>query len=74
MTNVRAALHSFDLGTIRGVLNDGETAASHGRELAERALSDWRTRRIGMALSLGVILLLMALLVLKIRSIEAKPT
>jgi hypothetical protein len=39
-----------------------------------RALRDWRTRRIGMALSLGVILLLMRLLVLKIRSIEARQT
>jgi hypothetical protein len=72
MTNVRAALHSFDLGTIRGVLNDGEKAAKQGRELAERALRDWRMRRVGMALSLGVILLLMGLLVLKIRSIEAR--
>ena len=74
MTNVRAALHSFDLGTIRGVLNDGESGARKGRELAERALRDWRGRRIGMALSLGVILMLIGLLILKIRSIEAKPT
>jgi hypothetical protein len=73
MTNVRSALHSFDLAKISAVLKEGETYAAHSEEQARKALRDWRDRRVGMAASLAVILVLIGLLLLKIRALEARP-
>jgi predicted CXXCH cytochrome family protein len=70
MTNVRAAMHSFDLAQITAVLADGEGLAGRGVEHAAASLGEWRNRRVGMALSLGAILLMIGLLVLKIRRLE----
>jgi hypothetical protein len=72
MTNVRAALHSFDFKLISSVLAEGETYAGRGIDLAQAALRDWRNRRVGMALSLVVILVMIGLLAARIRGIEAK--
>ncbi len=74
MTNVRAALHSFDLGQISVVLSEGEEFAGRGVEQARKALREWRTRRVGMALSLVVILAMIGLLALRIRRLEAGST
>jgi len=70
VVSLRAVLHSFDLGPIRAVMDEGSGLAdrAHGEALA--ALRDWRNRRLGMALSLGVILVLMAGLILRIRRME----
>jgi hypothetical protein len=70
MTNVRSALHSFDRKTIGDVLSEGETFVAQGTGQARGLLQDWRNRRVGMALSLIVILALMGLLIVRIRALE----
>jgi hypothetical protein len=71
LVGVRAGLHSFDPKQIGAVLAEGadfaRKAADHGRE----ALRDWHNRRLGMVLSLVVILILIGLVVAKIRQIES---
>jgi len=74
MTNVRAALHSFDRPTITGVLKEGENFARQGSDQAGSLLRDWHNRRVGMAMSLLVILALIGLLVARIRSLERTQT
>jgi hypothetical protein len=69
---VRAGLHSFDTVQITGVLDEGLGLANRAAAQARAALKDWRMRRIGMGLSLLVILFLIGLLVMKIRQIEAR--
>jgi predicted CXXCH cytochrome family protein len=69
---VRAGLHSFDTAQITGVLDEGLGLANRAAAQARAALKDWRNRRIGMGLSLLVILFLIGLLVLKIRQIEGR--
>jgi len=71
MTNVSAALHSFDRAQITAALAEGEGHARRGMEQAQAALRDWRTRRLGMVLSLVVILAMIGLLVLRIRRLES---
>jgi len=74
LVGARAAIHSFDLALVTTAIEEGETHAREAGASAETALRDWRNRRLGMALSLIVILALMALLVLKIRAIEKPAT
>jgi len=73
MVNLRVVLHSFDSGQIDAVLAEGKGQADQAVGFGERALRDWRTRRVGMGLSLIVIACLIGLLVLSIREIERRP-
>ena len=70
LVGVRAELHSFDAKQIGGVLAEGADYARKAKDYGREALRDWRNRRVGMALSLGVILVLIALVVAKIRQME----
>jgi predicted CXXCH cytochrome family protein len=70
---VRAGIHSFDPKKIGDALQDGAATAAKAAGYGRGALRDWRNRRLGMAASLGVILVLIALVVAKIRQIERKP-
>ncbi len=75
LVGLRAALHSFSLAPIEAALAEGEEPAGRAEAEAREALRDWRNRRIGMALSLVVILALMGLLVARIRRVEGdRPT
>jgi hypothetical protein len=65
---LRVALHSFDGKQISSVLNAGLEQAAAVEVHGVAAMRDWRVRRIGLAASLGVILVLIALLLLRIRS------
>lgn len=67
---VRAGLHSFDPVKLAAAFGDGTALARRAGDYGRSALRDWRNRRLGMALSVGVILLLIALLIAKIRQIE----
>jgi hypothetical protein len=71
LVGVRAAIHSFDAGVVTAAIEEGDAHAREAGTRAEDALRDWRNRRVGMALSLVVILALMALLVAKIRRTES---
>ena len=68
LVGVRATLHSFSLEPIQVALAEGSGLAGRAEAEARTALRDWRNRRIGMALTLVVILALIALLVARIRS------
>jgi hypothetical protein len=70
VVTTRATLHSFDAAQITAVIAEGERFANGGRDHALSSLRDWRTRRVGMGLSLVVILALIGLLVLHIRRLE----
>ena len=52
------------------MLAEGEKFTGQATDQASGLLRDWRNRRVGMALSLVVILGLIGLLVLRIRSLE----
>ncbi len=67
---VRAGLHSFDPQKIGAALGEGSAAAGKAAGYGREALRDWRNRRVGMASSLVVILILMGLLIAKIRGIR----
>jgi hypothetical protein len=54
------------------VVATGTGYADQAVTAGEWALRDWHQRRVGMALSLGAIMVLMGLLMLKIRSLEDK--
>jgi predicted CXXCH cytochrome family protein len=73
LVGLRATLHSFSRPTIEAALAEGEGFAGHAEAQAREALRDWRNRRLGMALSLGVILVLMGLLVARIRRVDRRP-
>ena len=70
LVNVRATLHGFDTKQITAVLTEGDGLADQAISQARAALKDWRTRRIGMAVSVVAILLMAGLLVLRIRRLE----
>jgi len=71
LVGVRAAIHSFDAAVVTAVIGEGDGFAAQASAEAGRVLRDWRTRRIGTALSLIVILGLMGLLIWKIRRTES---
>jgi hypothetical protein len=70
LVDVRATLHSFDRKLIEGALADGTALADQANAGGMAALRDWQQRRIGMALSLVVIVFTIVLLVLRIRRLE----
>jgi hypothetical protein len=71
LVGVRAGLHSFDPKQIGAVLIEGATASRKAADYGREALRDWRNRRVGMVLSLVVILILIGLVVAKIRQMES---
>jgi predicted CXXCH cytochrome family protein len=72
LVGARAAIHGFDAEAVQAVIAEGDGFASHAEADAGLALKDWRTRRIGMGLSLLVILATIGMLVLKIRQLDGK--
>ena len=70
LVGVRAGLHSFDAKKIGAALDEGASLARRAADYGRSALLDWRNRRVGMALSVGVILLLAGLVIARIRRIE----
>jgi len=74
VVSARVVLHSFDPGKIDTVIAQGVAHADDAAASAEDALRDWRVRRIGMGLSLVMILVLMGLVIGRIRSIEKPET
>jgi hypothetical protein len=70
LVGVRAGLHSFDAKQIGAVLTEGAALSRKAADYGREALRDWRNRRLGMVLSLVVILVLIGLVVAKIRQLE----
>jgi len=70
VVNVRVTLHSFDAKQIDEVLTAGMSSADVAVGAGEKALKDWRDRRVGMGLSLIAIIIVIGLLWMHIRDLE----
>jgi hypothetical protein len=70
LISARAAIHSFSLDTVRQEVDTGleVTAAAYTR--GDEALRDLQIRRLGLAVSVAIILVLIVGLVMKIRQFE----
>ena len=70
VVSLRSTLHGFNFAQDSASVTEGKTAADKALDFAQKALVDWRTRRVGMGLSLIAILFAIGLLLLKIRQVE----
>jgi hypothetical protein len=68
----RAAVHGFDLVAVESEVTDGLAVTEAGIRAGERALDEWDFRRIGLAVSVMIILALIGGLVLKIRQLDRR--
>jgi predicted CXXCH cytochrome family protein len=68
----RAAVHSFQVDSIKAAVEAGLRITAAVDSLGQRALEQLEFRRTGLVLSVGVILTLIAGLSLKIRQLERK--
>lgn len=70
---VRVLVHSFDEERFQASVDEGVTVVEAGLAAGRRAFGELRERRLGLGVSLIVIVAVIAGLVLKVREIEAKP-
>ena len=66
----RVQIHQFDPASVQKVLDDGEKIAGTCRTSAAKALEDLSYRRKGFAVSAGIILIMIVLLLAKIRQLS----
>jgi hypothetical protein len=71
LTTARTDVHRFQVAAVHSTASAGLAVASSARQAAERALAERDFRRKGLFISLGLILLAIAALLLKIRSLPA---
>ena len=73
LVSARTAVHSFSVDSVREAVESGldVTTTVYGR--GKDALDELQFRRLGLAVSVGIILLLIVGLILKIRDIETRP-
>jgi predicted CXXCH cytochrome family protein len=72
LLQARTAVHAFRPDSVESHVADGLTVTDTAIARGHRALADLRFRRVGLGLSTGVIVLLIATLLLKIRQLERK--
>jgi hypothetical protein len=72
LISARAAVHGFSVDAVRQEVAAGLEVTSRAYERGQKALADLQFRRVGLAVSVTIILLLIVGLVLKIRQIERK--
>ncbi|HSG81325.1 MAG TPA: hypothetical protein VLC48_03670 [Gemmatimonadota bacterium] len=72
LISARTATHSFVADSVRSEVEKGLEVTSEARSRGEAALAELQFRRIGLAVSVGIILLLIVGLVLKIRQLEGR--
>lgn len=70
LVSARNAVHTASLDSVRGAVEEGLAITGRGFERGEGALRELEVRRLGLAVSSGVILLLIGALLLKIRRLE----
>ena len=66
----RVQIHQFNPASVAKVLDDGEKIAKACRASGSKALEDLSYRRKGLAVSAGIILIMIALLLAKIRQLS----
>ncbi|UCF18146.1 MAG: cytochrome c3 family protein [Gemmatimonadota bacterium] len=70
LINARTGVHSFAVDHVREAVDEGVEVALSAQARGRSALGDLRFRRLGLAVSVGIILILIAGLVFKIRQLE----
>ena len=70
LTKARAAIHTFHVAPVKAEIDGGFGITTRARERGQAALDEHRFRRVGLAFSVGIILIVIAGLVLKIRALE----
>ncbi len=73
LIKARLAIHTFDAAAVRPPVDQGLAVARKAYEAGVQALGELRFRRNGLAVSLVVIILVIAGIVLKIRQLERRP-
>jgi hypothetical protein len=68
----RAAVHGFDLEAVESEVAEGLVVTGAGLLAGEEALAEWDFRRIGLAVSIVIIVGLISGLVLKIREMDRR--
>lgn len=69
LTLARTEVHTFDVALVDAVLEEGLTTVAAVEETAEAAFAELRFRRLGLGLSLAAILLVVAALAYKVRTL-----
>jgi predicted CXXCH cytochrome family protein len=69
LTLARTEVHTFDVALVDAVLEEGLTTVAAVEETAQAAFAELRFRRLGLGLSLAAILLVVAALAYKIRTL-----
>jgi len=70
LVQARAAIHAFDVDSVTRYADEGLAISSEAWSRGDRALRELRDRRLGLAVSVALILALVAGLVMKIRYSE----
>lgn len=70
LVSARTAVHSFALDSVRKEVDSGLEVTAQVWSQGQETMSDLRFRRIGLAISVAIIALIIVGLVLKIRSME----
>ncbi|MDX1673779.1 MAG: cytochrome c3 family protein [Longimicrobiales bacterium] len=74
LTKARTAIHAMRVGAVRSEIEAGLEIVRTSLERGEEALWEHEYRRIGLAVSAGFIVLLIAGIALKIRQVERRQT
>ena len=72
LISARTAIHSFSVDAVSTEVDAGLEITAQAYERGERALADLQFRRMGLAVSVVIILMLIFGLVMKIRQLESK--
>ncbi len=72
ITKARAAIHSFHLDPVKTEVDAGLAVAVKGLQQGDAAMEEHSFRRVGLAISAGIILLLIAAIFMKMRDNEAR--
>jgi predicted CXXCH cytochrome family protein len=72
LVKARAAIHVFDLQTVKNEVEPGLEIAKNARARGLKALDELQFRRKGLAISVLIILALIIALIIKIRRLEGK--
>ncbi len=72
LVSARATVHSFALDSVRKEVESGLEVTSSAYARGEKALEDLQFRRMGLAISVTIILMFIVGLVLKIRQLERR--
>jgi hypothetical protein len=70
LISARTAIHTFSLDSVRAEVDSGLVVTSTAFTRGEQALKDLQFRRLGLAVSVAIILVLIVGLVMKIRQFE----